>query len=108
MMDYYSEFASLRVTVDIPPTKLLEQVQLVVNEYKPLVHEALVDARKEIFKDNKFKEQIRNKIKDTLKKRIEEIIERRISSAIYDIPRENTDVLEDIISKQFKKWAKNG
>lgn len=70
------EFGTLRLDVTIPAQKVSSCAMLLVDEYKPIVEEALREAREELLND----ESCKNAIKQAIKRRICE----RIQSALTE------------------------
>ena len=86
-MDNYmskNDVASLSVSVTIPAEKIYAQTMLLVDEYKPLVEEALDEAREEILKDEAFKKTL----KETIKRKLHDTVEKTMNDAIGDIASE--------------------
>lgn len=69
-----NDFGTIRLDVTIPSTKLTGCAMLLVEEYKPLVEQALIEAREELMTDENFKEAIKREIKQKLSDRIKAAI----------------------------------
>ena len=70
------------VTLNIPNNKIVGQAMDVFEQYKPIVEEALNEARNTILFDDEFKEYIKGYVQRTIEKTIKEEVSRLIDSGI--------------------------
>ena len=112
------EFGSIRLDVNIPSQKLMSCAMLVVDEYKPLVEQALKECRDELMTDDVYKNEVKRAIKAKLHEKIskaligqaEWIAEKAIqeNASMYDTA---LGILEpyfnqETIKKMQKVWNK--
>ena len=70
----------LKVELTVPNQKIVSAAMLVVEQYKPLVEEALIEAQEELLTNETYKNAIKEEIKKKLKEKIEKSL---IEEAAY-------------------------
>ena len=87
------------VTLNIPNNKIVGQAMDVFEQYKPIVEEALNEARNKILFDDEFKEYIKSYIQRTIERTIKEEVERIASNVISKAFAHQYYNIEDAIKK---------
>jgi MoxR-like ATPase len=64
----------IRLNVNIPSQKILAAAMLLAEEYKPLVAEALEEAKREFMTDGVYKESVKDAIKSRLKEQMQKAL----------------------------------
>lgn len=87
----------------IPRAKISAAAMLVAEEYKPLVEEALREAREELLTD----EDIRDAVKAQVKRLVKELMEQKIASAarrvLADLDVDFYEVADKALRELIKK-----
>ncbi len=68
------EFGTLRLDITLPSRKVASCAMLLVEEYKPIVEEALREAREELLNDESCKNAIKQAIKRQICERIQKAL----------------------------------
>lgn len=76
--------STIKVSLDIPSAKVYAQAMDVFDQYKPIVEEALEEARKKLLFDEAFREEIKQLIID----KVEEAMKNGIKNAAENVVRE--------------------
>ena len=100
-----SIYSNITVNLNIPSTKVMAAASMVMEEYQPIVEEALREARSELYKDSDFYNSIKCAIKQKVKSVVEQSIDATITKVVnnvYNLKREKiehavlTSLFEDL------------
>lgn len=78
-------FSNIQVSLNIPGTKVMACAALIMEEYKPLVEQAL----EEIRQDLRFDASFQKAVKEAIKEKTKLVIEERIKAAVNDVIRQS-------------------
>ena len=94
------------VTLNIPNNKIVGQAMDVFEQYKPIVEEALQEARNKILFDDEFQEYIKGYVQRTIEKTIKEEVEKIASNVISNAFAHQYYNIEDAIKKHVNEQIK--
>ena len=100
------EKARITVNLDIPGSRIMAAAELVMEQYKPIVEEAL----KEVVAGFNTNDLIKQSVKDTVKKDVKHVIEDTLNKIVERIVTEQfyknwdniSDKVREIINQQFE------
>lgn len=85
----------VRISLNIPSQKIIGAAQQVLDNYKPIVNDALKEVSFEFYNSDERKEQFKEKIKEHIK----DVIQESINKAIQDVFKEVFDIYRPEIKK---------
>lgn len=99
-----NEFGQLRLEVNVPGQKFYAATQLLVDAYKPLVEQALEEAKQELMEDDTIratiKEALKTKVKNAVIEELSYNASRSARSAVRDIDFDG--IAKDILKEMIK------
>lgn len=98
--------STISVTLNIPNNKIVGQAMDVFEQYKPIVEEALNEARNKILFDDDFKEYIKSYVQRTIERTIKEEVERIASNVISKAFSLQYYNIEDAVRKHVNEQIK--
>ena len=101
------DMGTMRLDVTIPAQKLLAQASLLVEQYKPIVEEALKEAMFEMTDNNELREALKERIKSKLRQKISEELDKKADAAIKQALNNSQwkfyDVVDDALKELMEK-----
>ena len=104
---YYDEMATMRLDVTIPAQRVLGQAQLLVDQYKPIVEEALKESMIELTDNEELKLALKGRIKQKLKDKINEELDRHADNAIREVMKNRKYDFYGVVDKALKELIEN-
>ena len=88
----YEDFnmATMRLDVTIPAQRLLSQAALLVDQYKPVVEEALKEAMIDMTDNSDLRLALKERIKQKLREKVTEAIDQEADSAIRQVMKSSS------------------
>ena len=87
----------------IPAQRLLAQANLLVEQYKPIVEEALKESMVELTDNEDLRIALKEKIKMKLRDKVSEALEQEADSAIRQIMKSSTYDFYGVVNKAVKE-----
>lgn len=100
---YQEEMATMRLDVIIPAQRLLTQANLLVDQYKPIVEEALKESMFDLTNNEELKTALKERIKQKLKNKINEELDRRADNAIREVMESKKYDFYGVVDKALKE-----
>lgn len=97
------EMATMRLDVMIPAQRLLAQANLLVEQYKPIVEEALKESMVELTDNEDLRIALKERIKMKLRDKVSEALEQEADSAIRQIMKSSTYDFYGVVNKAVKE-----
>lgn len=99
-----NDLGQLRLEVNVPGEKFTGAVQLLVEEYKPLVEEALLEAKQELLENDALRATIKDALKTKIKNSVLEELAYKATSSARNVLREVDfdDIAKDILKEMLK------
>ena len=97
------EMATMRLDVMIPAQRLLAQANLLVEQYKPIVEEALKESMVELTDNEDLRIALKERIKTKLRDKVSEALEQEADSAIRQIMKSSTYDFYGVVNKAVKE-----
>ena len=101
----YEDFnmATMRLDVTIPAQRLLSQAALLVDQYKPVVEEALKEAMFDMTDNSDLRLALKERIKQKLREKVTEAIDQEADSAIRQVMKSSTYDFYGVVNKAVKE-----
>ena len=99
----FDNMATMRLDVTIPANKLLAQANLLFDQYKPMVEEALKEAMVEMTGNTDLKLALKERIKQKLREKVTEEIDREADNAIRQVMKSSTYDFYGVVNKAVKE-----
>lgn len=100
---YGEEMGNMRLDVTIPAQRLIAQANLLVDQYRPVVEEALKEAMTEMTDNSDLKLALKERIKQKLRAKVTEEIDREADAAIRDILKSSAYDFYGVVNKAVKE-----
>jgi hypothetical protein len=101
----YEDFnmATMRLDVTIPAQRLLSQAALLVDQYKPVVEEALKEAMLEMTDNSDLRLALKERIKQKLREKVTEAIDQEADNAIRAVMNSSSYDFYGVVNKAVKE-----
>ena len=92
------ERANIMVSLNIPGTKVMAAAELVLDQYKTLVEDAIKEVRQELCNDEFFKNELKRGLMEELKKIVKQELTNTMEKAVRNVYGKNyAEDVEEII-----------
>jgi hypothetical protein len=95
--------ATMRLDVTIPAQRLLSQAALLVDQYKPVVEEALKEAMIDMTDNSDLRLALKERIKQKLRKKVTEAIDQEADNAIRAVMNSSSYDFYGVVNKAVKE-----
>ena len=99
----YDDMATMRLDVVIPSQRLQAQANILVEQYKPIVEEALKETMIEMTVSDDLKLALKERIKQKLRDEVSRAIDNAADGAIRDVLKNSTYDFYDVVNKAVKE-----
>ena len=99
----YDDMATMRLDVVIPSQRLQAQANILVEQYKPIVEEALKEAMIEMTDSDDLKLALKERIKQKLRDEVSRAIDNAADGAIRDVLKNSTYDFYNVVNKAVKE-----
>lgn len=100
---YLDEMATMRLDVTIPAQRLLTQANLLVDQYKPIVEEALKEAMFDMTDNSDLRLALKERIKQKLRNKVMEELDKEADSAIKQVMKSSTFGFYEVVNEALQK-----
>lgn len=101
------ENASITVRLDIPSLKVMSATELVLEQYKPIVEEALNEVVDEFNTNSLIKQEVKNTLKKDIKHIIEDALKQKVKRIIDEQFYKNFDKITDKVRETINQEFEN-
>lgn len=91
------------VQLNIPRQKILSAAQDIINQFGPVVEEAVQEARQSLFTDGELQNEIKTLVKEKIKEIITEGIKRAANTVVHDVFWDKSLDLQKLVKDEVLK-----